>query len=194
MARINWVSINTQVCAGLWDMMEGKMNKEGPLVEFVSLPQSLGAMFLQVWWVVSETPGKNADPKALPHPSPKMFLGASLGECAGLLSTCGVFGTTESPCFQVLGTPPSNASRNGSKTDKEISESCSPQSSLIRKDGLRIRLVIRLWGRVDFWTLEKTQSPFIRSSTSELAKGPSLILVTNRNLLPECAVRFVIFL
>ena len=48
MARINWVSINTQVCAGLWDMMEGKMNKEGPLVEFVSLPQSLGAMFLQV--------------------------------------------------------------------------------------------------------------------------------------------------
>ena len=26
-----------------------------------------------------------------------------------------------------------------------------------------------------------------------LAKGPSLILVTNRNLLPECAVRFVTF-
>lgn len=95
-------------------------------------------------WVMSETPGKNADSEALPHPSPKMFLGASLGECTGLLSTCGVFGTTESPCFQVLGTPSSNASRNGSKTDKEISESCSPQSSLIRKDGLRIRLVIRL--------------------------------------------------
>ena len=48
MARITWVSINTQACAGLWDMMESKMNKEGPPVEFVSLPQSLGAMFLRV--------------------------------------------------------------------------------------------------------------------------------------------------
>ena len=172
MASINWVPINTQVCSGLWDMIGSRMNKEGPLVEFVSLPQSLGAMFLQVWLAnrLCQKHLVNSDSKALPHPYPKLFLRVSLGECAGLLSTCRVFGTTESPCFKVLGTPPSNASSDDSKTDKEISESCSPQSSLIRKDGLRIRLVIRLWGRVEFWTLGKTQSPFIRSSPSRWPK------------------------
>lgn len=76
MASINWVPINTQVCAELWDMMESKMNKEGDSpVEFVSLPQSLGAVFLQVWLAsgLCQTPGKNGDSEALPHPFPEDF-------------------------------------------------------------------------------------------------------------------------
>ena len=172
MASINWVSINTQVCAGLWDMMGSRMNKEGPLVQFVSLPQSLGALFLQVWLanMLCQKYVVNCRFRGSTPPLPKTISKSEFRGMCRFTQYLQVFGATESPCFKVLGNPPSNTSSDDSKTDKEISESCSPPSSLIRKDGLRIRLVIRLWGRVEFWTLGKTQSPFIRSSPSRWPK------------------------